>query len=563
MNRARYAGVLPQTLPLRGAAVAVFLALCLVTFAEAQNSESPQVPVEQSVEVEVEERPVEQSVEVEVEGRPGEQSVDIEVEERPVEQSVDIEVEERPVEQSVDVEVEGRPAEQSVDIEVDGQPAEHPVDFEVEPPPPEILTLSQALEIALRNHPLLTRALALVEAQEFAVTASTAPRYPRFSFNASGAQSGTEGQPGGQEVVRTGLQRSYGYGISLSQQIFDFGRTHHNIKLNELQLSSTRLDYLLIRQTVLNSVVQAYFNLLQQEQAVTVGLETVRNAQAVLDQAEGFLEAGTGAKIAVVQAEADLASAEFTLVQARGAYARAQAELAQAMGLDNLHNIQPEDTLLDVPEWEVGTVRRLAMTERPDVAAASLDVAQAETRVRLAKAEYFPTISANAGYNWSDQVFPPNSTAYNVGVSLSVPLINEPTLSSGVGQAKANVKAALASFRNVEIDAVQEAVSAYYTLKESIGRARSASEALRFATENFRLASERYKVGVGSPLEVSQAQRQLVEARTLDVQARFSVQSSVSALLLATGQLDSAALLPEELVIDPIFELPEKIESDS
>jgi outer membrane protein len=437
------------------------------------------------------------------------------------------------------------------------------VNFEVEPPPPEVLTLSQALEQALRNHPSLVRSLALVEAQEFAVTASTAPRYPRFSFNASASQSGTEGQPGGQDVVRTGLQKSYGYGISLSQQIFDFGRTHNSIKLSELQLSSTRLDYLQVRQTVLNSVVQAYFNLLQQDQAVTFGLDTVRNAQAVLEQAEGFLEAGTGAKIAVVQAEADLAGAKFTLVQARGAYARAQAQLAQAMGLDQLQNIQPEDTFLEVPEWQADTVRQLARTARPDVAAASLDVAQAETRVRLAKAEYYPTISANAGYNWNDQVFPPNNTAYNVGLSLSVPLINEPLLSSGVGQAKANEKAALASFRNVEIDAVQEALSAYYTLKESIGRAASASEALRFATENFRLASERYKVGVGSPLEVSQAQRQLVEAQTIDVQARFSVQTSVSALLLATGQLDSAALLPEDLVIDPIFELPERITPDS
>ena len=350
----------------------------------------------------------------------------------------------------------------SFSVSAVAQHSEHPLDFELDPPPPKVLTLGQALEQALSIHPALTRALALVEAQEFAVTASTGPRSPRFSFNASASQSGTEGQPGGQDVDRTGLQKSYGYGISLSQQIFDFGRTHNSIKLSELQLSSTRLDYIQVRQTVLNSVVQAYFNLLQQEQAVAFGLDTVRNAQAVLDQAEGFLEAGTGAKIAVVQAESDLAGAEFTLVQARGAYKRAQAELAQAMGLDELQNIQPEDTLLEVPQWQPETVRQLARTARPDVAAASLEVAQAETRVRLAKAEYYPTISANAGYNWNDQVFPPNNTAYNVGVSLSVPLINEPTLSSGVGQAKANEKAALASFRVVEIDAVQSGIAAVH-----------------------------------------------------------------------------------------------------
>jgi outer membrane protein len=444
-----------------------------------------------------------------------------------------------------------------------GQVPEHPVDFEVEPLPKEPLTLEQALATAIRNHPSLQQSLAQVEAQEFAVTASTAPRYPRFSFNSTASQSGSENQPGGQEVVRTGLQRSYGYGISLSQQIFDFGRTHHSIRLSELELGSTRLSYLQTRQSVLNSVVQAYFNLLQQDQAIMVDLENVRNAQQVLRQAEGFLEAGTGAKIAVIQAEADLANAEFGLVRSKGAYGRARAALAESMGMDTLEGFQPEQTTLEIPEWSPDTVRHYARTVRPDVAAASIDVAQAETRVRLAKAQYYPTISANAGYNWSDQVFPPNNTFYNVGVSLSVPLINEPELSSAVGQAKANVKVALASFRNTEIGAVQEALSAYYTLQESLGQAESAAEALRFATENYRLASERYQVGVGSPLEVSQAQQQLVEARTLEVRARFGVQNSVAALLFATGQIDAYSLLPEDLVIDPIFEIPEKIAPES
>ena len=81
-----------------------------------------------------------------------------------------------------------------------GQSLEYPVDFEVEPLPQEPLTLEQALAGAIRNHPLLQQSLAQVEAQEFAVTASTAPWYPRFSFNASASQTGSENQPGGQNA---------------------------------------------------------------------------------------------------------------------------------------------------------------------------------------------------------------------------------------------------------------------------------------------------------------------------------------------------------------------------
>ena len=436
------------------------------------------------------------------------------------------------------------------------------------PPPaptvPERLTLRDALALAAQIHPRLKEALAQIEGQEFAVTASTAPRYPRFSASMSAGQSGTEGQPGGSSVVRTGLNRSYGYGITLSQQLLDFGRTHHSIRASELQLGVTRLNYLQVRQSVLDTVVQAFFNVLRQRQAIEVGEENVRNAQVVLDRARGFLEAGTGAKIAVIQAEADLATAKFGVVQAQGAYGRAKAALAQAMGLDRLDKVELVETTLDLPEWGLDAARRYAQTTRPDVASSSLQVALAETRIKLAKAEYFPTISASAGYNWNDNTFPPQNTAYNVGISLSVPLINEPALSSAVGQAKSNYQAAVERYHNVEIQATQEAATSYYSLQEAKGSEVAASEALRAAQENFRLASERYKVGVGNSLEVSQAQQQLVQARTRELQARFDVQNAISTLLRTTGQLDAESLLPEDLRIDPVFDLPpEFVDSQS
>ena len=102
-------------------------------------------------------------------------------------------------------------------------------------------------------------------------------------------------------------------------------------------------------------------------------------------------------------------------------------------------------------------------------------------------------------------------------------------------------------------------MTAYYSLREAEERAESAIQALRFATENYRLATERYKVGVGNSVEVSQAQRQLVEARTQELQARFDVQNAVATLLRTTGQLDTEALLPPELVVDPIFDIPESV----
>lgn len=421
------------------------------------------------------------------------------------------------------------------------------------------LTLEEALRRALTNHPDLQVGLANIEAQEFGVTAATASRYPKFDFSASVGQSGSTGQPGGQEVVRTGIQRSYGFGINLSQQLLDFGRTHSRVKIAELDLAATRLDYLNTRQTVINNVVQAYFNLLREAQGIEVALANLRNAELLVDQARGFLEAGTRAKIELIRAEAGLANAKFLLVQAEGGYGRALAALASALGEDQLPQEMPEPFSLPLPDWSVDQVRALARRQRPDLIISSLRVAQAEARIRAARAEYYPTISAGASYNWNDSIFPPRNTGYNVGINLNVPIINEPELSAAVGAAQADFKAASATLESTELIVVEDATAALYTLREAVGSAESSGEALRAAEENFRLATERYRVGVGNSLEVSEAQRLLVEARSVELQARYNVQTAIGNLLRATGQLDGAALLSEELRLDPIFDIPDEV----
>jgi TolC family type I secretion outer membrane protein len=415
------------------------------------------------------------------------------------------------------------------------------------------------LRRALTNHPDLQVALANIEGQEFGVTAATASRYPKFDFSASVGQSGSTGQLGGLDVNRTGIQRSYGFGINLSQQLLDFGRTHYRVKIAELDLAVTRLSYLETRQTVINNVVQAYFNLLREAQGIEVGIENVRNAELLVQQAQGFLDAGTRAKIELIRAQASLANAKFLLVRAKGGYGRALASLATALGENQLPQEMPEPFTLEQPEWDVDMVRSLARRERPDLIIASLRVAQADARIKSARAEYYPSISMGAGYNWSDSVFPPQATSYSVGINLNVPLINEPELSSAVGAAEADWKAASASLLSSELLVVEEATAALYTLREAVGSAESTAEGLRSAEENFRLATERYRVGVGNSLEVSEAQRLLVEARSVELQARYNVQTAIGNLLRATGQLDGEAVLSEDLRLDPIFEIPEEV----
>lgn len=422
------------------------------------------------------------------------------------------------------------------------------------------LSLEQALRTALESHPDLKTALANIENKEFGVTASTASRYPSFSFSASAGQGWSSGQSGGMNVTRTGVQKSYGLGIGLNQDLLDFGRTHYRVKLAELSLAQTHIAYLQTRQVVINAVVQAYFEVLRGASAIEVGLANVRNAELLVEQAKGFVAAGTRAKIEVIRAEASLANAKLQLVKAQGSYGRAMASLATALGEKSLPEVMPEPITLAEPDWSLEHVRELARKARPDMLIASLSIAEADAQIRLARAEYYPRISLSASYSWNDSLFPPLNSGYNVGINLQVPILNEPMLSSAVGQAVANKKAAVSGFESLELTVVQQATEALYTMREAVGSSQAAAEGLRSAEENFRLATERYRVGVGNSLEVSDSQRVLVEARSADVQARYNLQEAIGNLLLQTGQLDKDTVLPKDLRIEPIFEVPSATE---
>jgi outer membrane protein len=127
---------------------------------------------------------------------------------------------------------------------------------------------------------------------------------------------------------------------------------------------------------------------------------------------------------------------------------------------------------------------------------------------------------------------------------MSVPLINEPTLGAGVQSAEAARVQAEGRQELLALQVQQQATEAWLNLQESLSRLTAAQAALQSNEENYRLASERYNVGVGNSLEVSDAQRLLVQARSQEVQARFDVQLAIARLYRQAGSLTLETFLP-------------------
>lgn len=427
------------------------------------------------------------------------------------------------------------------------QPAPTPAPAPAPPAAPTALTLAEAAVTAMKNHPDLKVAQGVLDQAQAAVRTASAPFYPKLNGNVGFSYSEAQSAGvAGQSVVRAGGIRNYSVGLSASQTLTDFGKTQAAVDAADHAKLAAEWQKTEAVQKLLLNVAEAYFAALRTHQDVQINLDNVRNAEVQVQRARGFYSAGAKAKIDVTRAESDLANANLALIQAKNSEQKARAAFVTALGLHTYPEYQLAEQSLKAPAWSQEEAVKLAQESHPTLQAAFARVRAAEARLRNAEAQYYPQLDATYRYSWGEQYFPPQPYNWSVGMNLSVPLFNEPILGAGVQSAEASRVQAEGTQEQVALQVHQSALEAWFNLQEARARVDAAGTALLTNQENFRLASERYNVGVGSSLEVSDAQRLLVQARSQEVQARFDLQLAIARLYRQAGNLNLENLLPAQ-----------------
>ena len=402
----------------------------------------------------------------------------------------------------------------------------------------ELLTLGRAALMAVKNHPDIKVSQAALEnqmAQEYIATDGYYPTVTGTSaYSYSEAQSAAAG---GQNVIHTGFTRQYRLGISLNQTLMDFGKTRTAVEVQNKQVQAARYNVEGKIADILLNMGTQYFTVLRAQQDVRIFQDNVRNLEAQLGRAQGFYKAGTKAKIEVTQAEANLAAGQITLVKAINAEKKARANLNTCMGNQKFLDYTLQEIIVSAPKITLERALELAGDQRPDILAQRLSVRSSEAQVANGEAQYWPTISASGSYSWSDARFLPSPYNWSFGVTMSVPIFNEPLLSGQIRAYQAQLKQSQAQLESVILAGREAVVEAYISLHEAEQRVQLSLPALASAQENFRLATERYQVGVGASLDVSDAERLLVQARSQELQARFDLQLAIVKLHHEVGDL--------------------------
>jgi len=395
------------------------------------------------------------------------------------------------------------------------------------------LTLDECIAIALEAQPRIQATLSDYAAARYRVNQALSPLLPQLSGLVSTTQSqgisASTLAPTSRQLPDTFLAQ-----VSLSQLLFDFGKnlaaTEAARKLAEVAVEDVELQ----RQLISLAVKEAYTNILFAGRLIRVQEQAVQRAELNLRSAKGFFEVGTRPKSDVARAEVDVANARVDLIRARNALRTARVALNTAMAIDVDTPTAVQDNLVfEAVNLERGQLRGEALRSRPEYRQSKLRVSAAEATERQTFRGFFPDISGTGSYGGSQ---PQLTESWTLGLSLSWSLFDGGNRVAKYQEAKANLEGARQRVKSTELDIIQNVEQAEIAVEEAQERIQAAQALVASAQENFRLAQGRFDAGVGTILELTDAQLALTQAQNTEAQALADYRIALARLDRAVGR---------------------------
>ena len=404
------------------------------------------------------------------------------------------------------------------------------------------LTLAEAERLAVANNPQLTAA------QFNAAAAAQVPLQLHANFEPvlSGAITGV-GADSGSRLAAGGLNNPViynrvGTGLLLSQLVTDFGRTRNLVDSAKLHAQAQDRLTQTSRAQILLAVDRAYFGALRAEAVLKVAQETVSARQLVGDQVSTLARSNLKSTLGVSFANVNLADARLLLASAQSDVKTAYAELATAMGLPGQYaqggfSLTPEP-LPDALPASVDPLLDAALRDRPELANLRLEQNSAQRFAQAEKDLMLPTIgvAASAGLVPTGDVQVPGRYGA-AGVNVNIPILNGHLYRARRTEAELRAKAATQNVNDLANRVTQEVRIAYLNASTAFERLSLTAQLLDQARLALDLAQRRYDLGLGSIVELSQAQLNVTAAEIAGSSAQFEYQAQRANMSFQIGAL--------------------------
>ena len=397
------------------------------------------------------------------------------------------------------------------------------------------ISLEECLKFALGNNPRIQAAMQDVFASDYRVRQAWASYFPQFGWQTGYTRIR---QLQLSDVFRQNLVFNYFIlgQISASQMLYDFGVTQNQVTIRKLDNQGYKITLTATVNDVICEVKKAYYNLQYAIEAKKVAEDMVAKYAAFYDQAKAFYTVGTKPKVDVTIAEVNLSNAKLTLIQAENAVDIAMAKLNNTMGLPYFNKYKINENLRYEPcDVTLESAIKIAQESRPEFQLAEVKVEEARQNVKLVKKSYFPQLSVEGQFQVGGRT-PTSNYGYNFGGYLNFPTINGMLIKNEIKEAKALHSKEQANAINTKNNIYYEVQESFFSLKEKKNKIPVAFLGMKQAKENYELSYGRYKVGVGNPVELKEAQVQYQNAQLTYYQTMYEYNTARATLEKVIGK---------------------------
>jgi outer membrane protein len=405
---------------------------------------------------------------------------------------------------------------------------------------PVTMTLDEVVQRTVQNSPQIVQAQGAVQTAGSAERTAFGAYLPSLSFSSGASLASSERFDPNLGTTVSGSSDSYSAGMSSNIDLFTGGRRGAESARARAQTDLSEYALTEQRYAVTRTAKAAFFDVLR-------GSDLIRSAEARLARAEEGLgaaqlrnRAGSGTRSDELRAQLEVANSRQALLQAQNQKRTAMYALGRLVAVDGPVEAAAADTTFTVRPLSLSAeqVIELVLSQSPAVATARANELTAGYGVRVARAQYLPSLSGSGSYNWSntDPSFSDVRGSWSTRLSLSFPIFNRFAREESMERAQVQARVAQYQLQDAQRAARANAERLLGSLETARLQIELAQEALTVATEDLRVQQERYRLGVATILEQVTSQENLVRAEIDLISARYDYQLALAELEALLGR---------------------------
>jgi outer membrane protein len=399
------------------------------------------------------------------------------------------------------------------------------------------LSLKQAEELALKNNPEISVARLAALASQQVTREVRSSLWPTATANLTGVDSRANSRIDAGALNNPIIYERAAAGVTVTQLITDFGRTANLTASANLAAKAENQNAVATKEQILLAVDQAFYSALQAHAVLSVAQQTVAARQTVADQVEALFKSKLKSQLDFSFANVNLAQAKLLLLDAENNENAARATLSMVLGYSQTQNFElvEDTTAISSPPGNVDDLISQAFAMRPEMLAAEFRVESAQKFHTAERDLFFPDIRAVGAVGDTPVRNPVLSNWYGaVGVNIGIPLFNGFLYSARSRESSLRAQAAQDRLLDLRNRISRDVRTSWLNANAAYERVAVTQQLLDQANLALDLAQTRYRMGLSSIVELSQAQLQQTQAQIGNAQAGYDYRLALAILRYQT-----------------------------